>query len=138
MTDVAFDYVIVGGGTAGCVLASRLSADPAVRVLMLEAGPDYRGLPIRIPAAVKALYRAGTYHWGFQSRPESGARDRTMPYKLGRILGGSSAINGMVYVRGQPQEYDICAQLGTRGGSYSDVPPRVADMEDYRGGGGEE
>jgi len=133
MTDVEFDYVIVGGGTAGCVLASRLSADPAVRVLMLEAGPDYRGLPIRIPAAVKALYRAGTYHWGFQSRPESGARDRPMPYKLGRILGGSSAINGMVWVRGNPADFDGWAEAGCTGWAWSDVEPiyrRIESFED--------
>ncbi len=133
MTDQVFDYVIVGGGTAGCVLASRLTADPSVSVLMLEAGPDYRGLPIRIPAAVKALYRAGTYHWGFQSRPEAGAGDRPMPYKLGRILGGSSSINGMVWVRGNPADFDSWAAAGCTGWSWSDVEPiyrRIEAFED--------
>lgn len=133
MTDHAFDYVIVGGGTAGCVLASRLTVDPSVSVLMLEAGPNYRGLPIRIPAAVKQLYRAGTYHWGFQSRPEGGAADRPMPYKLGRILGGSSAINGMVWVRGNPADFDSWAAAGCAGWSWSDVEPiyrRIESFED--------
>ncbi|MDA0219998.1 MAG: GMC family oxidoreductase N-terminal domain-containing protein [Proteobacteria bacterium] len=133
MTDREFDYVIVGGGTAGCVLASRLSADPSVSVLVLEAGPDYRGLPIRIPAAVKALYRAGTYHWGFQSRPEAGAAGRAMPYKLGRILGGSSSINGMVWVRGNPADFDGWAAAGCTGWSWAEVEPvyrRIEAFED--------
>ena len=123
MADASFDDIIVGGGTAGCVLAARLSEDPGRRVLVLEAGPAYRGLPIRVPAAVAALYRQGRYHWDFRSQPEDAAGGQRLPYKLGRVLGGSSAINGMIWVRGSRADYDGWAAAGCSGWSWAEVEP---------------
>ncbi len=87
------------------MLAARLSEDPVVQVLILEAGPDYRGLKIHLPAALGDLYEQGRYHWDYQSQPEDFAQGQQLPYKLGRILGGSSSINGLVWVRGNPLDY---------------------------------
>ncbi|MCP4188925.1 MAG: choline dehydrogenase [Gammaproteobacteria bacterium] len=133
-----FDYVIVGGGTAGCVLASRLSEDASVRVAVVEAGPRYRGLPIHVPAAVGDLYAKGQYHWGYQSAAEPGAKNKKLPYKLGRILGGSSAINGMVWVRGNPGDYNGWAASGCEGWCYDDVEPIFRRIECFESGHGNE
>ena len=133
MDGETYDYVIAGGGTAGCVLANRLSADPAVRVLMIEAGPVYRGLHVRIPAAVSMLYQDGAYHWPHRTEPESHAAGQSLAFKMGRILGGSSAINGMIWVRGNHADFDGWAAEGCPGWSWSDVEPifrRIEDFED--------
>ncbi len=92
------DFVIVGGGTAGCVLAARLSEDPSVSVTVLEAGPHFRGLSIHVPAALGKLYQQGRYHWPYRSQPERYAGGKVLSYKRGRVGGGSSAINGLVWV----------------------------------------
>jgi len=126
-----YDYVIVGGGTAGCVLANRLTADPAVSVLVLEAGPAWRGLQLRIPAAVSMLYQGGRYHWRHRSEPETFAAGQRLPYKMGRILGGSSAINGMIWVRGNPADFDGWAAAGCTGWSWADVAPIYRQIEDF-------
>ncbi len=131
MTDTSFDYIIIGGGTSGGVLASRLTEDPSIRVLVLEAGPDYRGLMTRLPAAVVGLYQAGKYHWDYKSEPEEHAAGQELPYKMGKILGGSSSINAMVWVRGAPAIYDGWAAAGCTGWSYRDIEPIYRRIERF-------
>jgi choline dehydrogenase len=99
--DASFDYVIVGGGTAGCVLANRLSADPATRVLLLEAGPEDRYLWIHVPIGYGKTMFHPVYNWGFHTDPDPGMDGRRIYWPRGRGLGGSSSINGLIYVRGQ-------------------------------------
>ncbi len=131
MADTNYDYVIIGGGTAGCVLASRLTQNPALQVLLLEAGPDYRGIMTRVPAGVVGLYQAGKYHWGYRSEPEEHAAGQTLPYKMGKILGGSSSINAMVWVRGAPAVYDGWADAGCNGWAYRDIEPIYRRIERF-------
>jgi choline dehydrogenase len=132
----SFDFVIVGAGSAGCVLASRLSADPASRVLLLEAGgADTRPL-IAVPLAWTMAMQAPDIGWGYFTEPEAGADDRALPQPRGRVLGGTSSINGMMYVRGQPQDYDGWAQSGLKGWSYAEVLPYFRRSErSWRGEG---
>src|SRR3546814_15520055 len=108
----SFDYIIVGGGSAGCVLANRLSADPDVLVLLLEAGGKDDWIWIHIP--VGYLYCIGNPRtdWCYQTQVEAGLGGRSILYARGRVLGGSSSINGMIYMRGQSRDYDQWAQLG--------------------------
>lgn len=117
------DYVIIGGGTAGCVMAARLTEDPNVSVIVLEAGPHHRGLMIHMPAALGALYDKGAYHWPYVAEPEPHAAHKALPYKMGRIVGGSSAINGQVWVRGNPLDFDDWQNSGCTGWGYSDLEP---------------
>ncbi|MCP4378686.1 MAG: NAD(P)-binding protein, partial [bacterium] len=131
MTAIKFDYVIVGGGTAGCVLAARLTENPAIRVLVLEIGPHYHGLPIQVPGALADLYQQGRYHWDYHSEAEPHTNDIRLPYKLGRILGGSSSINGLVWVRGNRLDFDDWAASGCDGWSYDDVAPVFRRIEAY-------
>jgi choline dehydrogenase-like flavoprotein len=119
----AFDYVIVGGGTAGCVLANRLSADPKNRVALLESGPPDRSLKIRIPAAVAAAVADPKLSWGYKSTAQAHLNGRRIPIPRGRVLGGCSSINGMVYFRGHPRDFDEWAAAGAAGWSYEDVLP---------------
>ena len=119
----AFDYVIVGGGSAGCVLASRLSEDPAVSVCLLEAGPVDKSALIHCPAGIALLAKTGAYGWGFDTVPQPGLGGRRGYQPRGKVLGGSSSINAMVYVRGQPQDYDGWAAEGNSGWAWADVLP---------------
>ena len=117
-----FDYVVVGGGTAGSIMVNRLSADGA-SVCLLEAGPEDRHPFIHIPAGyIKNIY-SPKLTWSFKSKPEPATANRSFPLPQGRVLGGSSSINGLNYVRGQPADYDAWAQMGNAGWSYADVLP---------------
>jgi choline dehydrogenase len=124
-----FDYVIVGAGSAGCVLANRLSADGRSRVLLLEAGPADRYPWIHIPIGYAKTMFHPRYNWGFHTEPEPHMGGRRMYWPRGRVLGGSSAINGLIYVRGQPADYDAWAAAGNEGWSWNEVLPHFIRME---------
>jgi choline dehydrogenase len=128
------DYVIVGAGSAGCVLANRLSADPQTRVVLIEAGPRDTNPLIHIPAGYMKLMDHKRLTWGYYAEPDPGTNGRAILYPRGRVLGGSSSINGMIYVRGQPEDFDHWAQLGNRGWSWDDVLPYFKKAEDWEGG----
>ena len=119
----AFDFVIVGGGSAGCVLANRLSADGRARVLLLEAGGGARSPLIRVPAAIIKLIGNPRYDWGFGVEPDASRAGRTDYWPAGKVLGGSSSINGMLWVRGAARDFDHWAALGNRGWSFAEVAP---------------
>ena len=127
MDHPAFDYVIVGAGSAGCVLANRLSADPGVSVALIEAGHSDQSLLakllINIPAGVFSTIGSPRYNWLYQYEPDPRVGGQPIFCPRGRILGGSSAINGMIYIRGHRRDYDGWAQLGAEGWSYRDVLP---------------
>ena len=131
------DYIIVGAGSAGCVLANRLSEDRASRVLLLEAGPPDTSMWIKIPAGFTKLLNSPVYNWNFVTEPEPNAKNRCIPVPRGRTLGGSSAINGMLYVRGNPLDYNTWAQFGNRGWSYESVLPYFRKAEHFDPGGDE-
>ena len=127
-----FDYIVVGAGSAGSVLANRLSADPKYRVLVLEAGRESHPWS-RIPVGFARLIENPAANWLYSSEPDESTGHRRIPIPRGKLLGGSSSINGMVFVRGQSQDYDTWAQLGNRGWSYREVLPIFRDMESYQG-----
>ncbi|MEZ5780662.1 MAG: GMC family oxidoreductase N-terminal domain-containing protein [Rhizobiaceae bacterium] len=129
-----FDYVIVGGGAAGCVLAARLSEDPSIRVCVLESGPKDRHPMIRIPAGVIKLLFNPTYAWQFKTEPSPGTAMRPVFAPQGRTLGGSSSINGMIYNRGQHEDYDEWEALGANGWAYNNVLPYFKRSERRIGG----
>lgn len=124
------DYVIVGAGSAGCVLADRLSADGA-RVILLEAGPRDLHPWIHVPAGVLKLLANPLVNWNYASEPEAGSGNRAIHWPRGRVLGGSSSINGMLFVRGNPADFDGWAQMGCRGWSYEDCLPHFKAIESY-------
>jgi choline dehydrogenase len=130
----SFDYIIVGAGTAGCVLANRLSKDPSKRVLLLEAGKKDNYFWIDIP--VGYLYTIGNPRtdWCFETEPETGLNGRRIGYARGKVIGGCSSINAMIYMRGQKSDYDHWESLGNRGWAWSDVLPIFRRSEDYQHG----
>lgn len=138
-----FDYVIVGAGSAGCVLARRLTEAPATRVLLLEAGGSDRHPYIQAPAGFIKTFQNPRFNWCYTTEPVPGAGGRAIFFPRGKVLGGSSAINGSLYVRGQARDFDLWAQSGCHGWSYEDVLPYFRRSEDrstgadaFRGGGG--
>jgi len=129
----SYDYIVVGAGSAGAVLANRLSADARNRVLLLEAGPASHPWS-RIPVGYAKLLKNPAANWLYASEPEANTNGRSLPVPRGRLLGGSSSINGMAFVRGQAQDFDTWAQMGNQGWSYADVLPFFKRIESYDGG----
>lgn len=132
-----YDYIVVGAGSAGSVLGNRLSADGNHRVLVLEAGRESHPWS-RIPVGFAKLIDNPAANWRYSSEPDEGSGQRRIPVPRGKLLGGSSSINGMVFTRGQSQDYDIWAQYGNRGWSYADVLPIFKELESYKGEADEE
>lgn len=124
-----FDYVIVGAGSSGSVLANRLSADPTVRVCLIEAGPEDRSPFIKIPLGLIWLSKDRRHNWLFRSTPQKGLDGREVSIPRGKVLGGSSAINGMIYIRGHRQDYDDWASAGCTGWDYASVLPYFKKSE---------
>jgi choline dehydrogenase len=134
-TERMFDYIVIGAGSAGCALAARLSEQSKVEVLLIEAGKDAKGWTIRMPLAVDRLLNGRTYNWGFETEPEAGLQGRSVGQPRGRVVGGSSAINGMVYTRGNPRDYDEWAEVyGCDGWDYARLLPYFRRMETAPGG----
>jgi choline dehydrogenase len=130
-----FDYIIVGAGSAGCVLANRLTADGKYSVLLLEAGPEDSRLWIHIPLGYGRLFKEKAVNWMYQTEPEPGLNGRNVFQPRGKVLGGSSSINGLLYVRGQHEDYDRWRQHGNLGWGFDDVLPYFKKAEDQTRGG---
>ena len=129
-----YDYVIVGAGAGGCVLAARLTEDPAVKVLLLEAGGKDNSMYMHMPLGWRQIWRGPMHNWNFYSEPEPFADGRKFLAPRGKTLGGSTSINGMLYIRGHPRDYDEWRQLGAEGWSYADVLPYFKKAEGFWGG----
>ena len=133
----SFDYVIVGAGTAGCLMANRLSADPKTRVLLLEAGGKDDYFWIRVPVGYLFTMNNPRTDWCFETEPSEGLNGRSLGYPRGKTLGGCSSINGMIYMRGQARDYDHWRQLGNTGWGWDDVLPVFKKTENHVAGGDE-
>jgi choline dehydrogenase-like flavoprotein len=136
-----WDYVVAGAGSAGCIIAARLSEDPACKVLLLEGGGSDDSSLCRVPGMVSIIHTVPKvkkkYDWGYKTTPQQWALDRKIPYIRGKVLGGSSAINGMVFVRGNRVNYDDWAAQGCTGWGYEDVLPYFKKLEDFEAGASE-
>ena len=129
------DYIIIGSGSAGSALAYRLSENGKHKVLVLEYGGTDAGPFIQMPAALSYPMNMKTYDWGYQSEPEPHLGNRRLATPRGKVIGGSSSINGMVYVRGHAKDYDFWNESGAKGWSYSHVLPYFMRMENWHDGG---
>jgi choline dehydrogenase len=132
-----FDYIIVGAGSAGCVLANRLTASGQYRVLLLEAGPNDSNPWLHIPLGYGRLFTDRRYNWCYATEPQPECHDRNVIAPRGRVLGGSSSINGLIYIRGQAEDFNHWRQLGNVGWSFDDVLPYFRQSEDNERGGNE-
>jgi choline dehydrogenase len=130
-----FDYIVVGAGSAGCVLANRLTEQGKHRVLLLEAGPPDRNIWIHVPLGYGKLFTDARFNWLYQTEPEPELKNRSVIQPRGKVLGGSSSINGLLYVRGQREDFDHWRQLGNTGWSFDDVLPYFRKSEDQQRGG---
>ena len=133
MSDEAFDYVIVGAGSAGCVLADRLTEDGRSTVCVIEYGGSDRSLFIQMPAALAIPMNSKTYNWGYQSEPEPFLDGRRISCPRGKVLGGSSSINGLVYVRGHPLDFERWEEEGAKGWGYETCCPTSAAPRVFAG-----
>ena len=135
MSDIAgYDYIIVGAGSAGCVLANRLSEDQGARVLLLEAGGHDSHPYIQIPLGLGKLQQHKMFDWGYRSEPEPHLNGRQIEVVRGKVLGGSSSVNVMVYTRGARGDFDRWAGMGATGWSYADLLPYFKRSEAWEGG----
>ena len=123
-------YIIVGAGSAGCVLANKLSADPSNSVLLIEAGPMDNYPTIKMPLGASSLFKHKKYGWGYETQSEPNLRDRSINWPRGKTLGGSSSINGMLYIRGQAEDYEAWESAGNIGWGYRDLMKYFISLED--------
>jgi len=137
------DFIVIGAGSAGCTVAARLSEDPATRVLLIEAGGDDKNRWIHIPLGFGKTFADPSVNWCYETEPDPGANNRRVFWPRGKVLGGSSSINGMVYIRGQAEDFDHWRQLGNTGWSFDDVLPyfrrserQARGADDFHGGDG--
>ncbi|MBL4876558.1 MAG: GMC family oxidoreductase N-terminal domain-containing protein, partial [Cohaesibacteraceae bacterium] len=137
MESKTYDYIIVGAGSAGCVLANRLSANPGVSVLLMEAGGSDRSIFIQMPSALSYPMNMSRFNWEFLSNAEPGLNDRQIICPRGKVLGGTSSINGMVYVRGNACDFDQWETLGAKGWNYASCLPYFKKAETWFKGGDE-
>lgn len=136
MVEQIYDYVIVGAGSAGCVLAYRLSADPNTRVLLLEAGGEASSPLIHVPMGIGRTLADPQLCWYYQTEPDPRAGDQGYTWLRGKVVGGTSSVNGMLYFHGQPEDYDGWAALGCEGWGWSEMARCFREMENHELGPG--